>query len=234
MTTALSCAIAGEFLNCPFSDAVAFPPNQATVFGEIQCPIDAIDQFDLIGATQASECECIASVTTEDSNDPAQSMECACVACPPDSALTVATACTQAIIGTCFAFDCDGNCVLEQGEPTMATTIRDLQDQDALNPSPVTLWNNTINTEFGGLVRGNGLVLSPDGDRLFATSVSGAVTAFDVETGNIVWDYNPIPAAEEVLNSRSRPVFANENSDDEYFVYSIESSIINSGDPATT
>ena len=231
MTTALSCAIAGEFLNCPFSDTVAFPPNQGTVIGEIQCPIDAIDQFDLIGATQASECECITSVT--EGSDPTRAMDCACVACPSDSALTVATACTSAIVGTCFAFDCDGNCVMEQGQvATMTTTTRDLQDQEGeLNPSPVTLWNNTINTEFGGVVRGNGLVLSPEGDVLLATSVSGAVTAFDVDTGTILWDYNPIPAAEEVLNSRSLPVIAN---DDEYFVYSIESSIIDSGDPATT
>jgi hypothetical protein len=94
--------------------------------------------------------------------------------------------------------------------------------QDAVNPlrdSPLLIWTKDIGN---GVLQGNGVFLTPNGNHLIATSEFGAVTCLDALTAETVWEYVPSSVEGSIVRSRSGVAFTTENALEPYMVYSVD------------
>jgi hypothetical protein len=94
-----------------------------------------------------------------------------------------------------------------------------------LLPNPEILWVNQIipsnPTNSPGVLKGNGVFLTPDGMHLISTSVGGTVTSFGAANGEFEWEYDP-PAADGVTaRTHSGITFTTEAAAEPYMVYSV-------------
>ena len=86
---------------------------------------------------------------------------------------------------------------------------------------PIVAWTNEIATPDGGLLKGNGVKISPDGEHLITTSVGGAVTSFSILDGEFEWEYIPPSFDGGDVASHSEIVFTTTNAGSPYMAYSI-------------
>mmetsp|Transcript_12023 Transcript_12023/g.18960 ORF Transcript_12023/g.18960 Transcript_12023/m.18960 type:complete len:558 (+) Transcript_12023:90-1763(+) len=102
---------------------------------------------------------------------------------------------------------------------------------DLLNDGD-SVWTNQIipanPTDQPGLLKGNGVSLTPDGSSVVVTSVGGTVTSFDALTGLFEWEYLPTAAEGSILRTTSKVVFTTENAAEPYMVYSVVEGIMTS------
>ena len=73
-----------------------------------------------------------------------------------------------------------------------------------------------------GMLKGNGAFLTPDERFVITTSLGGTVTAFDANTGEFMWDFQPPAVGNAAVTCHSNAVFTTPNAvTGEYMVYSI-------------
>jgi outer membrane protein assembly factor BamB len=90
---------------------------------------------------------------------------------------------------------------------------------------PLLSWSNQIipanPSNSPGVLRGNGVYLTPDGMHLIATSVGGIVTSFDAASGDFEWEYEEPAVNGAITRSYSGIAFTTEAAAEPYMVYSI-------------
>jgi len=99
------------------------------------------------------------------------------------------------------------------------------QDADLLE-EPLLLWSYQLApvTAFNSVevLKGNGVVIAPDGSTAIVTTVGGAVFAFDAYTGEQQWIYQPEPAGENsITRTHSGVTFSTGTGDDSFMVFSV-------------
>jgi outer membrane protein assembly factor BamB len=91
--------------------------------------------------------------------------------------------------------------------------------------APTLAWSNQIipssPTNSPGVLRGNGVYLTPDGMHLIATSVGGTVNSFNAATGVFEWEYDPPAVDGAIVRTHSGIAFTTEAASEDYMVYSI-------------
>jgi hypothetical protein len=101
-----------------------------------------------------------------------------------------------------------------------ATTVT---GQDALLPTPVTLWSATLSPDPVTLAAvdieaGNGVFMAPDRKTAVIGTVGAVVTAFDAYSGSQMWSYTPEVIPNTITRSHSNIIFS---PDESYIVYSV-------------
>jgi hypothetical protein len=103
--------------------------------------------------------------------------------------------------------------------------VSSVAPQEQLYNAPVDLWTNQVlplDGSAGGVFKGNGCKLAPDGRHLIVTSVGGTVTSFTAGSGVFEWEYQPPQPDVGIARSHSQVVFTTENAvTGAYMVYSI-------------
>lgn len=117
------CNIAGDFINCPAGMQFSYNNEPGFLDARLQCPLDSVQQFDFITASQKGLCECEATINDEERED--EPINCECYVCPPGSKWGFAYQCDREIYGPCTSHGCDGLCNgdLNLGLPTNAPTL---------------------------------------------------------------------------------------------------------------
>jgi DNA-binding beta-propeller fold protein YncE len=69
----------------------------------------------------------------------------------------------------------------------VALTAGSCHGQTTFLPGPEPSWS----TDFLPMGQGNGIAVSPDGTRLYATASDGTIGAMDPSDGTVEWTYKP-------------------------------------------
>ena len=105
-----SCLINGNSVECPSQSSITWDGIETIIDVMLQCPLDTVDQFDHIRASQLGLCTCDTAIVGDDPSDPLLPVPCDCYACPEGSRIGHAIWCSQQLIGVCNNFTCDGTC----------------------------------------------------------------------------------------------------------------------------
>jgi WD40 repeat protein len=106
------------------------------------------------------------------------------------------------------------------------------QDLGDLFNDGASLWTNQIISanpvDQPGLLKGNGVTMSPDGTSVVTTSVGGTVSSFDALTGDFEWEYIPTATEGEIIRCNSKVAFTTENAAEPYMVFSVIEGLVSS------
>lgn len=107
----------------------------------------------------------------------------------------------------------------------LALGLSSVAPQETLFTAPTDFWANQIlpsDGSDGGVFKGNGCKLTPDGGSLIVTSVGGTVTSFNAFTGAFQWEYQPPQPENAIVRSHSQVVFTTPNAvTPPYMVYAV-------------
>eukprot|EP00529_Nitzschia_sp_RCC80_P012041 CAMPEP_0113463066 /NCGR_PEP_ID=MMETSP0014_2-20120614/12444_1 /TAXON_ID=2857 /ORGANISM="Nitzschia sp." /LENGTH=575 /DNA_ID=CAMNT_0000355005 /DNA_START=70 /DNA_END=1797 /DNA_ORIENTATION=+ /assembly_acc=CAM_ASM_000159 len=141
-----SCTIAGDFNICPVSSSFVTFEQLIFLDAELKCPLDTVAQSTFIEAARQGQCSCdvdlYLNAPPDNGGTFVSDLTCKCFLCPEGSrANGYAYSCESPIIGSCYAFDCFGRCVEEQGfDPTVdgdseGTTSKPSESNNSPAPS---------------------------------------------------------------------------------------------------
>jgi outer membrane protein assembly factor BamB len=99
----------------------------------------------------------------------------------------------------------------------IAALVGSVRCQPQFNDTPTEKWKSSVPPM--GL--GNGIVVSPDSQVVYATSEDGTVSAMDPDDGNVTWSYQPLGTQ----GNGTLPLSCNGeisiSEDGEFFVYGV-------------
>lgn len=88
-----------------------------------------------------------------------------------------------------------------------ALTAGSCHGQTTFLDAPQLVWS----TDFKPMEKGNGIVVSPDNTRLYATASDGTIGAMDPSDGSVAWTYKPTLAS-TLLNGNGQASISEDGS----------------------